>query len=210
MCCAVFTQSQHCTSFPFILWFIHTLISSLRVFTLLHWPILPASIIHISFSLMLSLSHVLFVCIVCVCVYTGVLRPGFMHERAHMLDWAEKIPEIMQLIPVSRCYSEQIKMFCTVSVIQVFDFPEFPQWLISSSSTNPQPQVPSVSEMYWFTVSITVLTRTLESRWDSFYTSVRWNIQSSHRWIRLNVLRSDKPYMLQGYICSRLLLWSCS
>ena len=82
---------------------------------------------------------------VCVCVCVGVLRPGFMHERAHTLDWAEKIPEIMQLIPLSCCYSGQIKMFCTVSVTPVLTFRRSPRWPISSRSTNPRPQVPSAS-----------------------------------------------------------------
>lgn len=124
-------------------------------------------------------------CFVCVCVCAGVLRPGFMHERACILDWAEEIPEIMQLIPLSCCFSEQIKMFRTVSLGRVFDFSAFPRWPIASSSTNPWSQVLSASagrqDIYWFTISITALTRTAESGRDLFGISVNYQLTFSPR-----------------------------
>lgn len=57
----------------------------------------------------------------CLCVlrvYIGLLTLGFMHERAYMLDWAEKIPEIMQPTPVSCC--SQSRLRC--SVLQEYKF----------------------------------------------------------------------------------------
>lgn len=71
----------------------------------------------------------------CLCA----LRSGFMHERAYTLDWVEEIPEIMQLIPESRCPQSRLRCFV---LYQLYKF-----WLSSSapSTDPPAPQVSSAS-----------------------------------------------------------------
>lgn len=74
-------------------------------------------------------------CNTTLCVCIGVLRPGFMHERAGTLDCAEEIPEVVQIIPPSCCSSEQIKMFPTESLLGGFGSVTFP--LVSDRPSPP-------------------------------------------------------------------------
>lgn len=61
-----------------------------------------------------------------------------MHERAGTLDCAEENPEVVQIIPPSCCSSEQIKMFPTESLLQLFGSVTFP--LVSDRCLGPPPR----------------------------------------------------------------------
>lgn len=83
-----------------------------------------------------------FVCALADCI--GVLRLRFMHEPAYMLERVQKIPEIMQLIPVS-CRSQSRLRHSVL-------YQSYTSWLSSLSSVpiflhsvNPWPLVTSAS-----------------------------------------------------------------
>lgn len=76
----------------------------------------------------------------CVCLCISVLWLGFMHECGYMLDWAEKIPEPMQLSPVPRC--SQSRLRCSAPYqSHKFWLSAVPLVTNLPPPANPQPQV---------------------------------------------------------------------